>query len=913
MASRTRQRYEDVLVEPRLGGNLATRVSSDNAGHLDYTQKLNWRRDLDLEIRREGYDYFYPNPLLPIGGQPFPGQIALTSITRVGAIATASRTGGHYFENGEMIIISGANAAAYNGTFIISNVTPTSFDYTVVGAPPTPDPSTAIAAAPVEKINLVGLARRPNGQTAVIAGSPRRLYRYYALDDPHYISVDPADYPPLTPPASQIYWSETPADYPLGTPTNELFYVDENPGYWIVIGWGFSPSGKRWEAEPINGFMCFNNGVDLPCTYRVEDLSVVPIYELRENGVAAVGTIANFNGFLMCMDIAEIHSDVLATWFNTAGLVSVDSLTRVGAVVTATIAAGQPFRLGQRVVISGAAHAEYNGTFPILTATATTFTYEIVGTPVSPDGGGSITARVEDAAYGRYIDASTTDRTAYRVLWGVGDEPRRFASVVPGSIAAGSNILTLDYPALSFYFGQQILITGAGQSHAGGTADNLTANIINIDGASIVIDAFALTTVTSVAVTAADAIGTTAGFEDIQDDGSGIIKALMLADQLVIYKETSVFLCSYVGTVTQPFAFAIRRIAQGTGLFYRNTLVLAITPTESYHVYAGRDMFYRWDLTNQQPMVLPKFEICSDVFYEESTLEETEDIFGFDNGETAELVFAFPSDSSDAALCWDYVWNTLSTTDVAMTSGATIRKPQTGLAVGAGEDWCIFGTSQGAVLVYGSVDIPQTVLVSSITRIGQVATATIAPGQAMFYGASVVISGANNSAYNGTFLITGRTNNTIQFSVVGLPPTPDGGTQILAMVKGTELFYRRGANPFNATRQPYTWNLQGGLANFGLVNSEQDVNQFLLKLGSKCPNTTISVTISGTLNANKPLTAIGTVSLTNPIVGCSVPISARQFYYQSLLSGAGIDSPFQLAGTMWRIAPIDSRSAGRTY
>ena len=85
-------------------------------------------------------------------------------------------------------------------------------------------------------------------------------------------------------------------------------------GAWSAIGSGFSTAGKRWEAESLDGYLILNNGVDLPVTYRVEDATVSPINELREMGVVCVGTIAVYNGFLLCADITEIQSTSMVTW-----------------------------------------------------------------------------------------------------------------------------------------------------------------------------------------------------------------------------------------------------------------------------------------------------------------------------------------------------------------------------------------------------------------------------------------------------------------------------------------------------------------------------------------------------------------------------------------------------------------------
>jgi hypothetical protein len=65
------------------------------------------------------------------------GQAALTSITRSGSTATATLND-HGFQNGDTVVILGATETEYNGSFVISNVTANTFDYTVSGSPSTP-------------------------------------------------------------------------------------------------------------------------------------------------------------------------------------------------------------------------------------------------------------------------------------------------------------------------------------------------------------------------------------------------------------------------------------------------------------------------------------------------------------------------------------------------------------------------------------------------------------------------------------------------------------------------------------------------------------------------------------------------------------------------------------------------------
>jgi hypothetical protein len=75
----------------------------------------------------------------------------------------------------------------------------------------------------------------------------------------------------------------------------------------------------------------------------------------------------------------------------TGGLRSVSSLTRSGSTATATTSASHGYSTGDSVTVSGAAQPEYNGTVTITVTGATTFTYTVSGSPVSP-ATGTITA-----------------------------------------------------------------------------------------------------------------------------------------------------------------------------------------------------------------------------------------------------------------------------------------------------------------------------------------------------------------------------------------------------------------------------------------------------------------------------------------------------------------------------------------
>lgn len=75
------------------------------------------------------------------------GSRSVQSITRVGTTATAT-IAGHAYNEHDVLTISGAGQAEYNGTVRIFNVTTNTFDFEVTGTPATPATGTILAKKP---------------------------------------------------------------------------------------------------------------------------------------------------------------------------------------------------------------------------------------------------------------------------------------------------------------------------------------------------------------------------------------------------------------------------------------------------------------------------------------------------------------------------------------------------------------------------------------------------------------------------------------------------------------------------------------------------------------------------------------------------------------------------------------------
>lgn len=123
------------------------------------------------------------------------------------------------------------------------------------------------------------------------------------------------------------------------------------------------------------------------------------------SGMTGAPQIANNWGDLVTM--------LDACLVNGFALKAIDTLTVADGIATATISSGHAYRPFQVVEIAGAEQPEYNGQFRVLTATMTTFTYAVTGTPVSPaTTAASLSAKV--ASLGWEKPFSSTHKAAYR-------------------------------------------------------------------------------------------------------------------------------------------------------------------------------------------------------------------------------------------------------------------------------------------------------------------------------------------------------------------------------------------------------------------------------------------------------------------------------------------------------------------
>lgn len=866
--------YKPLTVKPSAGGKLMSNLSPDTAGIYNYTVKRDFRRVLDKEVRSEGYDYFWPNTSIPLGQQPFP------------------------------------NYPAVN-----------------------------------EPITLEIMARQPNGRTAIIVGTPTTLFRYFALDNGAYFEGDgtPAEYYQNEGQPGTPYYDDNPGIWlVIGTgfsPNAQRWEAINTNGYLVLnngVDLMVTYRVEEFEVRPIYemreagiasvGNIALDNSGLLVCAdiSEIDEAELVNILSLiSSNGITAsqagsygpspfnatlvAGTVTSANPIFNLGSVGQTITFVNGISATINGYLTPTTVAVTNA--TDTVNPGIPFFL----INPGTIDYTVVASAPIFDNTmagrkivwddsgaTVTITAFIDSTHVVVNSNSSIPAGTfglnNPAAYAPYTDQNFISRIQYRIIWCMEpDEPRRFAAVVPGTILIGSNSLKLQYPALSFQelVGQQITILGAGVN-----AGNLTATLefLAPDGMTCILDAVASTSVTNAGVQAADATGSLAGFMDLQDDGSPIIGMLSLLGYLVVYKDTAIMLGQYTGTIGSVFNFnGLNKYTGSKTLYYRYTLIKISAGGQDFHVFAGRNSFYRFDLVNQEPIEVETGEVCKNIFFNSVQLlppgTDNVGVFAADNPITKQVFFCFPKGPGlDKALIYDYFTGQVNTTSAAYTAAAAVKRPVTGIQTGASEDWFIMGTSNGMVVKYGLTDtMPFISGGITCTQAGNTMTAS-----APFFSSDLVIGRSIQFPDLSVVNVVGYISPT-QITVGG-PAKTRVATQFSVI---SALWHRIG--------QPYDSVLASGLESFGKNFGEKDIEAWVLTLAGESPNSTLLFELIGGTSPSKTA-VLGSRLFTNAEVQNAVGMLFRQNYFADRITVSGMNNPLEIVQRVLNIAGVDSRA-----
>lgn len=159
-----------------------------------------------------------------------------------------------------------------------------------------------------------------------------------------------------------------------------------------------TPGVSRGMYTATNGFLYYVVGTAGAVYYIDSNFNITQLgsladglstlCEFQDNGNVLVITngVAG-KGWAVNLQSETLGQPITFTVAANGSGTSISSLTSSGTTATATVTSTSGLATGDEVTIAGAAHAPYNGTFQIVVASATTFTYSLASTTTSPDGG----------------------------------------------------------------------------------------------------------------------------------------------------------------------------------------------------------------------------------------------------------------------------------------------------------------------------------------------------------------------------------------------------------------------------------------------------------------------------------------------------------------------------------------------
>ena len=393
----------------------------------------------------------------------------------------------------------------------------------------------------------------------------------------------------------------------------------------------------------------------------------------------------------------------------------------------------------------------------------------------------------------------------------------------------------------------------------------------------------------AVSVEGADSAESIVAFEDLIDDGSAILRGLTLRNFFIVYKETSMFIARYTGTVGQPFVFEKVPIPMSAALKFKHTLV---DVGGMFHFFATNNGFCRFDLTNRVPMEIVELMACKELFFKQADVED--EPFSANNSATREVFICVPNSThDDATIRYDYLQGTVSTSSMMMTAAATVPKPTDPSNRSLPDLWFVMGGNAGALRRYGFVDGPEiesgaikaTVAGNVVTATGDIFTEDHV-GRSIRFSSGLV------------FAITSYTSPTVVGVLAGSAIAAPGQT-----FRIVNAIWHRGGEAYDSI-------MESGLEAFGAPQSEKMLNEYVLILASKSVGTTIGVTFLTGVNPSE-ITDEFEAEIDLPLTSNLIPTAIQANYLGDRITVGGVNNPVEFGSRLLKIEGIASSNFNR--
>ena len=366
---------------PPSGSTISVRTATGYAIRNSITYQIS-----SIVIDDPGFGYTTA-PSVLISAPPVSTLFTISSLVTSGITVTATTSGNHGYRTGDTVTISGADQSSYNGDFVVTVLSATSFTYELVTEIGQTISVTSLTRSSTTATAVTSSAHGfSNGQTVAISGaSPNGYNGNKVVTVVNATTFTYTVSSALTTPATgsiEVFSSPATGTINVKLKTGTQAIATCNVQTSFVIGFTQISGGSGYvnapQVEITNG-----GGSGATATATVNN-STLSISSLTRVGTIATATTTSPHGYASGQVIQVSGATpsgyngnvtITAPTLNT----SVSSIVRVGATATVTTASNHNYITGQRVTISGCTgtSAGYNATYNVNVTGTTTFTISV--------------------------------------------------------------------------------------------------------------------------------------------------------------------------------------------------------------------------------------------------------------------------------------------------------------------------------------------------------------------------------------------------------------------------------------------------------------------------------------------------------------------------------------------------------
>ncbi len=369
-----------------------------------------------------------------------------------GGTVTATTTGAHNLEDGDVVTLTGITRPGYNGTFTVSRVSDTQFSYGLAD-----DPGAFITNNPLPAANATIATMTWNRNTRVVTVNTTAAHNFQSGDRITITTTNTASAAGDPIPAAAAEFEGTHVVTRVDADTF-TYVLQLNPGQFVSTP---MPPSARSQVNRTVIDASWNAGIVTIQTDQPHGLaagSQVVLTGLNPNGYNGVYTVLDTpTGDTYRFNLAGNPGLYVApTVTNTVGGLQsrITNATWVGGTVTITTASAHGLTTGQTASISGVTPPGYNGgPFTVTVLNGNTFSFNQATNPgafVRPNSNGTVIVTITNAAWANGVVTADTANTPANPLPFVTGQVVTITGASPAGYNGTFTITVVDFNTFTY-------------------------------------------------------------------------------------------------------------------------------------------------------------------------------------------------------------------------------------------------------------------------------------------------------------------------------------------------------------------------------------------------------------------------------------------------------------------------------